>query len=919
MVGALNAAAENWFRYMTSAAAQATLLAAFILVIVFLARRWSPALKHGLLMLALLKFAVPPTFYLPTGIFNQLRPARLEAPPSRAQIGSPAVRALWPEEPDASRGGRGAGGAEVRRLSALRPGPVPTAPLDVPAQFSTKSRFMLMQFAGALVVLLVFMRQHLRLRRLVSSAVPASDPDLVSEYSSLSRRLGFRRRPALLVSDSHNAPIAFGVWNRVILLPRNLVDALPLAEMRVILSHELAHHRRRDLWCHWLQVPLAAMWWFNPAYWLLSRTLRSVREDCCDDVVVGCGLATRDTYCRALLRAARIASGNAVPGGSFASIGESSPLQRRFRRLLSDEFSPGPKLAAGALVLIASLALLVIPGIKPGSLRQRSDCPCEPSKEIREALAALPDMNDRRLPREERLGPLRTLAERHPDDIFVQFRLQDSFAGVPALYPEIEAALGRYRSRPGDLLSRFLDARLTASFDAARSAEMLEKLAVDEPGFVWAHFERARLTDTPGFRDPAKAERHLQLFLDACPESLEGYAMLRTVDDLDMIRQGAKKLRRLMTARIDSSSLPYWWRLWDLEFRAARRGDEDELIRRVTADVAAMRSVPLQPQQLWYAVFQRAFKLTGNETIFRWAHEKASMSPPDQELRVGEADGCAKAWPPDFESPVVDDLPLSERLALVDAVVAFRQKWPDCVLDEDPLFAMLVARQYVRWRVRLDEVPKLAQQALRQAEVRPGYDPAARPGRVEETRAEANLLVAEAHRLQGKIGLAEEAERQRTSGVAIEPRKPVPGPTLTYEESLADFSATDLQGRTWRLDDLKGRATLINVWSAEGRLDDHVSLEAFYQGIKDSKTVQVLTFSRDLNPYLAERHVKANGYKFPVVVSRTLVERLFPFGGLGRGWWIIDARGRRSSPFRFTNPWLNWRLVSELMVAAAGR
>jgi hypothetical protein len=521
-------------------------------------------------------------------------------------------------------------------------------------------------------------------------------------------------------------------------------------------------------------------------------------------------------------------------------------------------------------------------------------------------------------------------------------RLQDSFAGIPMLYPEIEEAFALYRSRPGDPLSRYLDARLTGTFDVAAAEKKLDELLAGDPGFAWAYFELARLTDTPGFRDPEKAELNLRTFLDACPESLEGYSLLRTVDDLDMIREGAKKFRELMEGRIDGNSMPYWRELWDLEFRAVRKGGQDQVLRRINADVAAMQNVLLQPNYLWYRTYLRALQLTSNEAEFAGILEKAKKTYRPNEAEVGV---CSEVVIAGFDSPDTDSLPLPERLARVDRVIQSRRKWPDCIFDEDPPFAIQLARQYVKWRARLDEIPGLAQQALRQAQVSmkwpPPYD------RLADARAEGNLLVGEAYLLQNKTDLAGETMRRSMSElppgskwlwdwrplqarlaeiegkpiVAPEPATAPPalvsGRRLKYQEPLADFKATDLQGRTWRLDDLKGKATLINTWSAEGGLlEDHVPLEALYERIKERKDIQVLTFCGDLNPYLAERHINENGYKFPTVISRTLVERLFPDSGRPgpMRWWIIDAQGRRSAAFRFVNPGL-----ALLEMAAAAR
>jgi len=180
------------------------------------------------------------------------------------------------------------------------------------------------------------------------------------------------RRPRLLISEENHAPVTFGALKPVIILPQAIVAALPPEDVRVILGHELAHHRRRDPWLLWLQVIVSAIWWFNPVYWLLSRTVRSVREDCCDDMVVAAGIASRESYCRTLLQAARVTCRKPVAGAALAYLGESQPLRRRFNRIMTAGSIAFPKLAGRGMLAISALALFLLPGIKPRALAQNA-------------------------------------------------------------------------------------------------------------------------------------------------------------------------------------------------------------------------------------------------------------------------------------------------------------------------------------------------------------------------------------------------------------------------------------------------------------------------------------------------------------------------------------------------------------------
>lgn len=361
---AINAAAQIWFRYMTSAAVQATLLALLLLGIVWAGKRLSPAMRHALLMIALLKFVIPPTLPLPTGLFSQIRPeVSSQSTPAIRQVAPVVKDALWLSE-------------DVPPVFVPAPAAKPGIVVrPLPAQASsmlsaekhpltTKAWLMMLHLFGVLLILALAVYQRFRLRKLAAVATPAEDPELLAIHDELCKSMKLLRRPRLLLSHTNHAPMTFGTWKPVIVLSQDLVAALPLSEIRVILGHELAHQRRWDLWLNWLQVAISAIWWFNPVYWLLAHKIRSVREDCCDDLVVSSELASGEGYCDTLLQAARIARGNALAGASLAYIGESQPLRRRFKRIMSAKIISKPRLAWTGILIVLLLALLFLPGVQ---------------------------------------------------------------------------------------------------------------------------------------------------------------------------------------------------------------------------------------------------------------------------------------------------------------------------------------------------------------------------------------------------------------------------------------------------------------------------------------------------------------------------------------------------------------------------
>jgi beta-lactamase regulating signal transducer with metallopeptidase domain len=349
VINFINGIAEFWFRYMASATVQATLLALFVLCLVHLGRRWAPALRYALMMLALCKFLIPPMLSLPTGVFSLIKPRQLAKSPATIHYAASSTQDIDFNTYVQRR-------IREARVNSSLPAPVLT----------NHGKLLLFHFSGALLIAALAIIQKARLRRLVSRSSIVQDPALKEAYEKLCLSMQLLRKPKFLISEANHAPMAFGLRHPVVMLPEAIVAALPLSEIMVILGHELAHHRHRDLWISWMQVIVSAIWWFNPVYWLLAKSIRGVREDCCDDMILSYGIVSRENYCQTLLKAARTASARmTLMNADLAYLGESQPLRRRFKRIMNAKFIRFPKLAITTMLAIIALALVLLPGVRP--------------------------------------------------------------------------------------------------------------------------------------------------------------------------------------------------------------------------------------------------------------------------------------------------------------------------------------------------------------------------------------------------------------------------------------------------------------------------------------------------------------------------------------------------------------------------
>jgi hypothetical protein len=88
--------------------------------------------------------------------------------------------------------------------------------------------------------------------------------------------------------------------------------------------------------------------------------------------------------------------------------------------------------------------------------------------------------------------------------------------------------------------------------------------------------------------------------------------------------------------------------------------------------------------------------------------------------------------------------------------------------------------------------------------------------------------------------------------------------TLRFEAQIPDFEAKDTEGRVWRSADLRGKFTVIDIWSTFGgvRNEQHAELQRFYANIKTGGNIQVLTFCTDFDYKHAPVYMRQNRYTF---------------------------------------------------------
>jgi GWxTD domain-containing protein len=224
--------------------------------------------------------------------------------------------------------------------------------------------------AGVLIFYLRGFVGWMAARRLQQTGVCQAADFWQDRMTQLRMRLGVKRQVALLESCLAEVPVVIGYLRPIILMPVGLMTGMPTAQVESVLMHELAHIRRYDYLVNLLQVFVEGLLFYHPAVWWISGVMRSERENCCDDLVVGVTGSVLE-YAAALTTLEEKRETSAM---ALAATG--GGLVKRIQRLLgySDRRYSAvmPVFAAAVLTMIAVTAVAGLQQVRTAAVPQKT-------------------------------------------------------------------------------------------------------------------------------------------------------------------------------------------------------------------------------------------------------------------------------------------------------------------------------------------------------------------------------------------------------------------------------------------------------------------------------------------------------------------------------------------------------------------
>lgn len=135
---------------------------------------------------------------------------------------------------------------------------------------------------------------RITVKRLKRWSMAATDPFLLKTFEETKERLSISGNVCLFQTSHINTPLLVGFIHPRIYLPVRRISASELCD---VISHELCHYQRKDLWFKLALLLSNAIHWFNPFVFLMLRQAELEIEKACDsDVLRGASNFVRKQY-----------------------------------------------------------------------------------------------------------------------------------------------------------------------------------------------------------------------------------------------------------------------------------------------------------------------------------------------------------------------------------------------------------------------------------------------------------------------------------------------------------------------------------------------------------------------------------------------------------------------------------------------
>ncbi len=260
--------------------------------------------------------------------------------------------------------------------------------------------------------------------------------------------------------------------------------------------------------------------------------------------------------------------------------------------------------------------LMLLMGLAPRQAWAQSGAVCGPAPDVKLAIDALPEQSPAQTDwqyHEQRAAAIQALLHKYSSDVFVEkayINLMDSRSDKEKVIAEYKA---RHEQNPDDAKLAYLYGLTLVGRQSPEAIKLFTDALKQDPNFAPPHLQLVSIYSSPVLIDKEQRLAHLKAYLEVCPSSFEGYESLMRVDDKDLQRTYAAKLRPLIANRTDPDAVGAYTTLWSLEFKLHPPSEYEPLRKQVGQDLEHIRQLKLEDKRQWYSALEEGYKLVNDQ------------------------------------------------------------------------------------------------------------------------------------------------------------------------------------------------------------------------------------------------------------------------------------------------------------------
>ncbi|GLI04265.1 hypothetical protein YDYSG_02950 [Paenibacillus tyrfis] len=140
--------------------------------------------------------------------------------------------------------------------------------------------------AGTIALLTYLFVYMQKMRRRFKTLTLVTDPRILSVVDDCRRKFGIKRPIPVYTGSYARSPYISGLFRPWIYFPEGIDKELSIQQLTHVFSHELAHHKRKDVTWNMLGSFVLAVHWINPVVWMSIKRMKADRELACDACVL---------------------------------------------------------------------------------------------------------------------------------------------------------------------------------------------------------------------------------------------------------------------------------------------------------------------------------------------------------------------------------------------------------------------------------------------------------------------------------------------------------------------------------------------------------------------------------------------------------------------------------------------------------